>query len=106
MNNDQNPTLINGVFDPLDAKEILKSMFWSKMQFHEMRNLTQQERLGIYDTNAQKRIVELKKTLEEILKIISKAEANNELLSIKAEIIIEMAGPKEDVKELSIGEAN
>jgi hypothetical protein len=88
MDKNQNLTLIDGEFAPTDAKEILKNVFWSKMQFHEMRNFSLKERLGKEDQNAVNRIVELKKSLEKILAIVSEAEANNETLSIQAEICI------------------
>ncbi|HEX8377964.1 MAG TPA: hypothetical protein VF602_09105 [Pedobacter sp.] len=88
MDNNQNLTLIDGEFAPADAKEILKNVFWSKMQFHEMRNFSLKERIGKEDQNAVNRIVELKKSLEKLLAIVSEAEANNETLTIQAEICI------------------
>jgi hypothetical protein len=88
MNTNQNLSLIDGEFAPADAREILKNVFWSKMQFHEMRNFSLKERFGKEDENAVKRILELKKSLEKILAIVSEAEANNETLTIQAEICI------------------
>ncbi|HEY0054448.1 MAG TPA: hypothetical protein VGB63_03740 [Pedobacter sp.] len=99
MNNDPNLTLINGEFTPADAREILKNVFWSKIQFHEMRNFSSKERHGKEDEIALKRITELKKSLEKLLEIVFEAESNNETLSIQAEICILKSDSK--IKEVA-----
>ena len=105
MNSNQNSTLIDGEFAPADAKQILKNMFWSKMQFHEMRNFSSVERLGTEDKHAQKRIIELKQSLEKLLEIVALADANNETLAISAEISIQRLHPKEKTENLIVSEA-
>ncbi len=98
MNNNQKLALIDGEFAPADAKQILKNVFWSKIQFHEMRNFSSIERLGKEDVTAQKRILELRKSLGNLLEIISEADANNETLTIQAEIFITKSKTKSENK--------
>lgn len=88
MNDTTNLTLIDGEFSPADAKEILMSIFGSKIQFHQMRSFSAQERFGKQDEVAKGRISKLKKTIEDINKIMAQAEAENKQLSISSEIKI------------------
>jgi hypothetical protein len=80
--------LINGVFNPEEAKDVLLSIYRSKIQFHEMRNFSYKERYGAEDKNSVKRIPLLKKSMERIKKLIQRAESRGELLSINTEVNI------------------
>lgn len=80
--------LIDGVFIPEEAKDILLSMYRSKIQFHEMRNFSHKERFGAEDKTSVKRIPLLKKSMEKISKLIQKAEAKGERLEIKTDVSI------------------
>jgi len=88
MMNNQTFNLINGKFLPKESREILQSIFAGKIQFHQMKNFSSQERLGKDDHTALKRIPQLKKSMEKILKMIESAEKNGEQLEIKSEIVI------------------
>lgn len=101
MNFNQNLVLIDGEFAPADAKEILKNVFSSKIQFHEMRNFSLKERFGKKDEAAIKRISELQMTLEKILQIVSEAETSNEALTIKAEISIQKSELKSETRSIT-----
>ena len=88
METNETFSIIEGCFDPRDAKEILINMLSNKIQFHQKRNFSSVERYGIADTNTINRINELKNTLENILKLISQAEQSNSLLLISSKINI------------------
>lgn len=80
--------LIDGTFIPEEAKDILLSMYRSKIHFHEMKNFSSKERFGAEDKNSVKRIPLLKKSMEKISKLIQKAEQRGETLQIKADVNI------------------
>ena len=88
MNNPKTFTLIEGEFSPKDSREILFSVFKSKIRFHRMKNFSFQERFGKDDGHSLQRIMQLQKTLEEISKILESAENLGKTLDIKSEIKI------------------
>ena len=83
--------LIEGCFTPNEAKEILMNVFLSKINFHQNKNFSVQERFGKEDDYAVKRIPELKKSMELISELIESAKNNNEKLEITSEIIIKLS---------------
>jgi|TARA_R110000737_G_scaffold122420_1_gene154340 hypothetical protein len=80
--------LIEGTFTSADAKEVLMNVFSSKINFHERRNFSHQERYGADDEHAAKRISSLNDSIESLLNLISEAEKNNRTLQISSDIII------------------
>ena len=66
--------LIKGEFLPKDSREIMQNVFSGKIQFHNMKNFSSQERYGKDDKIAVKRIPQLKKSLGKIIKMIEAAE--------------------------------
>jgi hemerythrin superfamily protein len=93
MNSNKKLQLIEGEFSFNEAKEILTSMFNSKINFHNIQNWSSQERYGKDDETAQKKIPLLKNEIEKLEEIILEAKANNKKLVINSEIIISL---KED----------
>ncbi len=89
--------LIKGEYLPKDSREILQNVFSGKIQFHNMKNFSSQERYGKDDKNAVKRIPQLKKSLGKIIKMIETAERNGEQLEIKSEVVIRFVKPIKDV---------
>lgn len=89
--------LINGEFLPKDSREILQNVFSGKIQFHNMKNFSSQERYGKDDKNALKRIPQLKKSMLKIIKMIEAAEEKGEQLEIKSEVIIRFVKQNKDV---------
>jgi head-tail adaptor len=79
-------TLIDGRFTHDEAKEILSSMISSKINFHDMRNWSSQERFGSDDEISQMRIPQLRMEMEKLHALLS--EARNKTLVIKADIEI------------------
>ena len=88
MNNEGSLSLIDGQFSPEDAKLILINIFLTKINFHELRNLSSLERYGTEDKFAVQRISELNHSIGKIIKSIDYALANNKNLVIKSEIAI------------------
>lgn len=80
--------LIAGHFSPEEAREILMNIFLSKIRFHQNKNLSSEERFGIEDPTALKRIPELEGSMGIISKIIEDAKQNNETLEITSEVTI------------------
>lgn len=90
MNKIEKLTLIEGEFYFDEAKEILMSMFSSKINFHNIQNWSSQERYGKDNEIAQKRIPELKNEMKKLEEILSEAKAKNKKLVVGSEIIISL----------------
>lgn len=88
MNKTEKLTFIEGAFTDAEAKEILMNVFSTKINFHQTKNLSSQERFGKVDVVASKRIIALKKGLEKAMEMITEANKNNKKLTIKSEINI------------------
>jgi hypothetical protein len=93
MNTIEKLTLIEGDFSLNEAKEILTSMFNSKINFHNIQNWSSQERFGKDDETAQKKIPALRNEIKKLEEIITEAKAKNKKLVINSEITISL---KED----------
>lgn len=93
MKNTNELTLIDGHFSPDEAGEILMNIFLGKIDFHQNKNLSSEERYGTEDVTAVKRIPELRKSMDSIAKIIEAAKQNNETLQITAEVKINLFKP-------------
>ena len=59
-------TMIDGNFTYDEAKEVLMNMFSSKINFHNMKNWSSEERFGKYDEIAQLRIPALRKEIKKL----------------------------------------
>lgn len=90
-------TLIDGDFPVNESRELLYNLFSGKIQFHQVKNLSSQERFGKEDKTALKRIPELKKTLEDIVKMLESVDNKLELLEIKSEIVIRFVKAEKNV---------
>ena len=80
--------MIEGEFSPKESRELLFSVFKSKIRFHRLKNFSSQERLGKNDENALSRMVQLQETLASIFKVIDSAEKENQILEIRADIVL------------------
>jgi len=90
MSDSNNFKLINGVFDAIEAREILTNIISSKIQFHSIRVFSISERFGINDQVSRERIEQLKETKIELLRLIEVADRNNKKLSITSNIDIRL----------------
>ncbi len=82
--------LIEGVFQQEDAKEILMKIYSDKINFHQLKDFSSQERFGKNDEIAQKRIPALQIEIEKLREILSEASDKNKKLQISTEIKIEL----------------
>jgi hypothetical protein len=80
--------LIDGIFSHGDAKEILLSIFSSKINFHNIKNWSSQERFGKEDEIAQKRVPALRSEMQKLQEILLVAKVGNKKLVISSEINI------------------
>ena len=90
MNKIEKLKLIEGEFFFEETKEILMSMFLSKINFHNLQNWSSQERFGKDDAIAQKRIPELRDDIKKLEEILSEAKAKNKKLVVSSEINISL----------------
>jgi hypothetical protein len=91
MNKIEKLNLIDGVFSTEDAKDILMNIFSAKINFHQLKNFSSQERYGKDEDTARKRIPKLKNEIEKSLEIIAEAKAKSKRLVISSEINIQFS---------------
>ena len=89
MSKKNNIKLIKGIFSPEDAKELLRNLYNSKINFHAMKNFSSNERFGGPDKNSVKRIPELKASMNSISIIIDGATDKNKKVKLTSVIEIE-----------------
>lgn len=84
MKDEKEYTLINGTFSALEAWEIIRNLYTSKIRFHEMRNFSMKERFGKDDSATIKRISELKESLHAVSDLLNQGgsgKLNYEIIS-------------------------
>lgn len=86
MSNTEKLVLIDGTFVYDDVKEILNHIFLAKINFHQLKNFSSQERFGIEDEVAKKRIPELRKELDRIEALLEDTKGKDISFTIKAEV--------------------
>lgn len=89
--------LIYGDFTAEESREILVNVFSSKIQFHQMKNFSSQERFGKADKISTNRIPALNKSLEKILKTIAAAEKKGQRVEIISEVSLRVINPENNV---------
>ena len=82
--------LINGQFTADEAKEILTTIFVTKIKFHELKNFSSQIRTGKSNTFTQERILFLSEELKKIELIVNEAKTLNKKLILKSEINVSL----------------
>ncbi|HBI00370.1 MAG TPA: hypothetical protein PLL09_15890 [Flavobacterium sp.] len=87
--------LINGTFQPAEAKNVLFTLIKDKINFHELEMFSAYERYGIELPNSKKRVAELKNALSQIEETIIEFEKSNSNIQIKGKIEIIAVEKKE-----------
>jgi hypothetical protein len=80
--------LVEGIFNCVEATEVLFSLINSKIKFHDLQAFGKKERSEIDNHHSDRRSKELKKVLEEIRAVIAKAEKEGMDLHISGDIAI------------------
>jgi hypothetical protein len=88
MNNHETLTLIEGTFLPSDAKEILMNIFYEKIKFHQIKDISSLEKTGVHCQQSQTRISKLKDDSNRMKEILNKAESQSKKLVISSKILI------------------
>lgn len=83
-------SLIEGVFNAQESKEILMNIFNSKLKFHHRKNFGVKERTGYNDVISSKRIPELQNSLEHVIELLQKAAEENKMIKIHSNILVEV----------------
>ncbi len=81
--------LINGTFSPNEAKELLLNLYTYKINFHELKNFSSNERLNKDDELIFEKISKLKQSKQIVMDIIQEAIDKNQELIITSTISIE-----------------
>ena len=81
---------IKGNFEPKEAEELINYLIKKKIDFHQLKNFSKQEKYGQKDLPSLKRIEELQSTLSTIKEIIDKAKKEKKTLTIKSKISFEI----------------
>ncbi|OJV20554.1 MAG: hypothetical protein BGO21_08255 [Dyadobacter sp. 50-39] len=82
--------LIAGTFECEDANELLLSLINYKIQFHQFRHFSAQERFGVNDEVSQTRMRELAKARLEIIEYLDLAKSLNCLVSVQSTLSIKL----------------
>jgi hypothetical protein len=90
MKNDEKHILIKGKFSAMDAKEVLLSLINHKINFHELKNFSAQERFGKIDNRSLERVKDLREMKTRVLAIIDEAERENKNLKIDSLVKISL----------------
>lgn len=83
-------TLISGIFECEDARDILLSLINQKISFHKLRNFSMQERFGRNDVFSESKIEELTKARLEIINYILLANSLGCKLAVHSTISMQL----------------
>lgn len=84
--------LVDGIFDPAQATEVLMTLIEDKIRFHQRNNLTSHERCGHSDPASTRRIDELRQCKAELIARIAEAESCGQRLAINCTMTIAPIG--------------
>ena len=93
MKNTKKIQLIKGDFTNDEAKEILLNLINAKINFHNLKNFSDDERSGKQDEISLKRITELTESQEVISQIINHATKENLKIKIESDIFLTVEVP-------------
>lgn len=78
--------LVRGTFTPSDAREILFQLLDSKINFHNLKNLSSRERFGKPDFDSEKRLEQLRESRKRVETIVSRSAEERRSVSISSSI--------------------
>lgn len=84
-------SLIQGVFSPEEARQVLMTLIHDKISFHQRNDWSRRERLGETDPPGRRRIDELIATREALNLLLADVEAQGKDLVISCNIDVTLA---------------
>lgn len=87
----QSIRLIDGYFTPQEVKEILLEVIRVKINFHNIKNWSSEERFGRPDIDSIRRVEELQEAREWILDYTKRANSENIVLRLQSMVSIDVA---------------
>lgn len=84
-------SLIQGVFSPEEARQVLMTLIHDKISFHQRNDWSRRERLGETDPPGRRRIDELMATREALNLLLADVEAQGKDLVISCNIDVTLA---------------
>ncbi|MCB0696507.1 MAG: hypothetical protein KDC07_04035 [Chitinophagaceae bacterium] len=72
-------TLIDGHFDPSGAKEVLVALVTEKINYHNRKNFSHEERFGVPDQHSLARIEQLKEARRQLVDYLGRLDKSQEL---------------------------
>ncbi len=78
--------LVKGTFTPSEAREIIFQLLDSKINFHNLKNLSSRERFGRTDVDSEQRLEQLKQSRKEAGALILSSTAEEKSVTIKSTI--------------------
>ena len=97
MENPQTFKSIEGSYASKESGRISQRVFSRKIQFHQRKNFSSQERFGKDDQTSIKRIPELKASIDKILRMFISSQQEGEQFESHSEIVIRLVKPTRDV---------
>lgn len=85
----KNLKLIDGVFTPEEAREIIVGLLQYKIQFHDIKILSTEERFGKKDEHSIERVKELRRTRDEAKAMLDQLINSDQKLQISSFIQID-----------------
>ena len=82
--------LIDGIFSPEDAREILLHIIENKIHFHNLRIFGTEERFGVKDEHSIKRVQELKETRDQIVAVLDEAKEKRKNITLRSLVSIDV----------------
>jgi hypothetical protein len=82
--------LIDNIFTPSEANDVLISIIRNKINFHNLEIFSLEERNGENIERSKKRLLELKASNQKLIEIIQFAERNDKKLKVYSSIDIEI----------------
>lgn len=80
--------LIDGNFGAHDAQEVLMDLINHKIKFHQLKNISWEERFGEPNQHSQKRLKELLKDRERLSAVLDFAAQHNLKITVQSKIEI------------------
>ncbi len=78
--------LVDGSFSPEDAHEVLSSLLQSKINYHNNRNFSAEERHGEREEWCDKRLIALRACKQELEQFILEAKASGKKVRVDSKI--------------------